>query len=199
MPTHEPAKAPIKRATTNAQVLGRKILEIRGQRVLLDADLAELYDVDTKRLNEQVKRNAQRFPVDFMFQLSADEFANLKSQIATSSWGGRRKLPNVFTEHGAIMAASVLNSQRAVEMSVYVVRAFVQLRDLLLSQKLLAEQVSKLERRITQHDNSLADIIDALRSLMVKPASAKRQIGFTATWPEDDAGKTSPPSEQREK
>src|SRR5512145_744779 len=108
-----------------------RILFIRGQKVMLDADLAELYGVETRRLNEQVSRNIERFPVDFMFQLTAEEFANLKSQFATSSWGGRRKLPYAFTEHGAIMAASVLNSQRAIEISVHVVRAFVRLRDLI--------------------------------------------------------------------
>jgi lipopolysaccharide biosynthesis glycosyltransferase len=122
-----------------------------------------------------------------MFQLSPDEFANLKSQFATSSWGGRRTLPYAFTEHGAIMAASVLNSKRAVEMSVYVVRAFVQLRDLLSSQKVLTEQVTKLERRVSHHDNSLAEIIDALRSLMERPSPAKRGIGFTTKWSDDKA------------
>lgn len=126
-----------------------------------------------------------------MFQLSPDEFADLKSQFATSSWGGRRKIPYAFTEHGAIMAASVLNSRRAVEMSVYVVRAFVQLRDLLSSQKVLAEQVAKLERRISHHDNSLAEIIDALRSLMERPSPIKRGIGFTAKWSDDKAPKAS--------
>jgi hypothetical protein len=173
------------KAAQAPQVLGSRILEVRGQRVLLDSDLADLYEVDTKRLNEQVKRNAERFPADFMFQLSPEEFADLKSQFATSSWGGRRTRPYAFTEHGAIMAASVLNSKRAVEMSVYVVRAFVQLRDLLSSQKVLAEQVAKLERRVGHHDNSLAEIIDALRNLMERPAPAKRSIGFTAKWGED--------------
>lgn len=173
------------KATISPQALGGRILEVRGQRVLLDSDLADLYEVDTKRLNEQVKRNADRFPADFMFQLSPDEFANLKSQFATSSWGGKRKLPNAFTEHGAIMAASVLNSKRAVEMSVYVVRAFVQLREMLSSQKVLAEQLAKLERRVGHHDNSLAEIIDTLRGLMERPAPAKRGIGFTAKWGTD--------------
>jgi hypothetical protein len=173
------------KAAQAPQALGSRILEVRGQRVLLDSDLADLYEVDTKRLNEQVKRNAERFPADFMFQLSPEEFADLKSQFATSSWGGRRTRPYAFTEHGAIMAASVLNSKRAVEMSVYVVRAFVQLRDLLSSQKVLAEQVAKLERRVGHHDNSLAEIIDALRNLMERPAPAKRSIGFTAKWGED--------------
>jgi hypothetical protein len=191
MSTQKVAAALVNKVAISPQVLSSRILEIRAQRVLLDADLAALYEVDTKRLNEQVKRNADRFPSDFMFQLTPTEFADLKSQFATSSWGGRRKLPNAFTEHGAIMAASVLNSKRAVEMSVYVVRAFVQLRDLLSSQKMLAEQVSKLERRITHHDNSLSEIIDALRSLMVKPGPAQRGIGFTAKWPDDKTSKVS--------
>jgi len=191
MQSPNPSKTTPVKASTTPQALGGRILEIRGQRVLLDSDLAELYEVDTKRLNEQVKRNADRFPTDFMFQLSADEFANLKSQFATSSWGGRRKLPFAFTEHGAIMAASVLNSKRAVEMSVYVVRAFVQLRDLLSSQKVLAEQVAKLERRVSHHDNSLAEIIDALRSLMERPSPAKRAIGFTAKWGNKESPKPS--------
>jgi hypothetical protein len=115
-----------------------------------------------------------------MFRLTGDEFANLKSQFATSSWGGRRKLPLVFTEHGAIMAASVLNSDRAVEMSVYVVRAFVQLRAVLLDHKALAEKLDALERRVSHHDNSLAEVIDAIRALMAQPKPAKRPIGFTA-------------------
>jgi hypothetical protein len=108
------------KAEQSPQVLAGRILVIRGQRVVLDSDLAQLYETETKRLNEQVKRNMGRFPADFMFQLTELEVENLKSQFATSSWGGRRKLPLVFTEHGAIMAASVLNSERAVQMSVYV-------------------------------------------------------------------------------
>ncbi len=191
MKTPNGSSAALVKAAITPQALGGRILEVRGQRVLLDSDLADLYELDTKRLNEQVKRNADRFPADFMFQLSPDEFSNLKSQFATSSWGGRRTLPYAFTEHGAIMAASVLNSKRAVEMSVYVVRAFVQLRDLLSSQKLLAEQVAKLERRVSHHDNSLAEIIDALRSLMERPSPAKRGIGFTTKWSDDKAPKAS--------
>lgn len=191
MKTPKGNSAALVKAAITPQALGGRILEFRGQRVLLDSDLADLYEVDTKRLNEQVKRNADRFPADFMFQLSPDEFANLKSQFATSSWGGRRTRPYAFTEHGAIMAASVLNSKRAVEMSVYVVRAFVQLRDLLSSQKVLAEQVAKLERRVSHHDNSLAEIIDALRSLMERPSPAKRGIGFTAKWSDHKAPKAS--------
>lgn len=167
-------------AAISPEALVGRIVVIRGRRVLLDADLAALYEVETRRLNEQIKRNMGRFPVDFMFQLTAEEFENLKSQFATSSWGGRRKLPLAFTEHGAIMAASVLNSDRAVEMSVYVVRAFVQLRAVLLDHKALAGKLSALERRVSHHDNSLAEVIDAIRALMAQPKSANRPIGFTA-------------------
>ena len=167
-------------AALSPQALAGRIVVIRGQRVLLDADLAQLYEVETRRLNEQIKRNMGRFPLDFMFQLTSDEFGILKSQIATSSWGGRRKLPLAFTEHGAIMAASVLNSDRAVEMSVYVVRAFVQLRTVLLDHKALADKLTALERRVSHHDNSLAEVIDAIRALMAQPKPANRPIGFTA-------------------
>lgn len=117
--------------------------------MLLDRDLAEIYGVTTGRLNEAVKRNAARFPEDFMFQLTAAESEHLRSQIAISSWGGRRYQPFVFTEYGAIQAANVLRSNRAIEMSLYVVRAFVQLRELLISNKELAKRVDELEARIT--------------------------------------------------
>lgn len=197
MQSKEHVNPAMTKAALSPHTLGGRILQIRGQRVLLDADLAELYDVDTKRLNEQVKRNADRFPADFMFQLTQEEFADLKSQFATSSWGGRRKLPFAFTEHGAIMAASVLNSRRAVETSVYVVRAFVQLRELLSSQKVLAEQVTKLERRVSHHDQSLTKIIDALRGLMERPSPTKRSIGFTAKWNDDKTPKSSNPTKNK--
>ncbi|MBC7604997.1 MAG: ORF6N domain-containing protein, partial [Ramlibacter sp.] len=146
--------AEIPKAALTPQSLGGRILVVRGQRVMLDSDLAKLYEVETKRLNEQVKRNAGRFPPDFMFQMTPDEFSDLKSQFATSSWGGTRKPPLLFTEHGAIMAAAVLNSDRAVEMSVYVVRAFVQLREVLSSHKALTQKLDELERRVTHHDDS---------------------------------------------
>ena len=115
-----------------------------------------------------------------MFHLTSDEFENLKSQFATSSWGGRRKLPLAFTEHGAIMAASVLDSDRAVQMSVYVVRVFVQLRAVLLDHKALADKLASLERRVPDYDNSPAEVIEATRALMVQPKLASRPIGFTA-------------------
>jgi hypothetical protein len=126
----------------------RTILILRGLRVILDSDLAALYGVPVKRLNEQVKRNADRFPPDFAFQLTREEFANLKSQIATSSsaWGGKRKVPTAFTEHGALMAASVLNSPTAVKMSILVVRAFVRFRRILSTNRWLPSSTSWSER-----------------------------------------------------
>ncbi|HET8714521.1 MAG TPA: ORF6N domain-containing protein, partial [Holophagaceae bacterium] len=131
-----------------------RILMIRGQRVILDEDLAELYGVETRRLNEQIKRNRERFPSDFMFQLTAKEWADLKSQSATSSWGGRRTTPYAFTEHGAVMAASVLNSPEAVEASVFLVRAFIAMRDALASTQALARKLLELERKVGGHDET---------------------------------------------
>ena len=161
-----------------------KILTIRDQRVMLDADLAKLYGVETRRLNEQVRRNIGRFPEDFMFQLTNEEFVDLKSQFATSSWGGRRKLPYAFTEHGAIMAASVLNSPRAVETSVHVVRAFIRLREMISGHKELAQKLNRLERKVGAHDKAIAEIINAIRELMTPPEPPKkRSIGF-APWKE---------------
>lgn len=167
-------------AALSPQALAGRIVVIRGQRVLLDADLAQLYEVATKRFNEQIKRNPMRFPADFMFRLTEEEYESLRSQNVTSKRGGRRYLPLAFTEHGAIMAASVLNSDRAVEMSVYVVRAFVQLRAVLLDHKALADKLAALERRVSHHDNSLAEVIEAIRALMAQPKPAHRPIGFTA-------------------
>jgi len=159
-----------------------RVLLIRGRRVIIDADLADLYGVETRRLNEQVKRNIDRFPPDFMFQLTEEEFDNLMSQIATSSgaWGGKRKLPYAFTEHGAIMAAAVLNSPRAVQVSVYVVRAFVKLREMLSSQKKLAEKFAELESKLEKHDRQITVIVDAIKQLMREPEKPKRRIGFKA-------------------
>lgn len=173
------------------EAIASRILVVRGVRVMLDADLAALYGVETRRLNEQVRRNRERFPQDFIFELRSGELANLKSQSATSSWGGRRKLPFAFTEHGALMAATILNSPRAVEVSVYVVRAFVQLRDLLAGNKELARRLVDLERHLTRkladHDQAIADILDAIRQLMNPPQPPKRPIGF-ATPTEKKSG-----------
>jgi hypothetical protein len=156
----------------------RRILFIRGEKVILDADLAELYGVTTKRLNEQVRRNRDRFPPDFMFQLTAEEFANLRSQNATSrsGWGGRRSPPFVFTEHGAIMAANILSSQRAIAASVTVVRAFVRLRQMLASHADLARKLEDLEKR---YDAQFKQVFTAIRALMVSPGDPpNKRIGY---------------------
>ncbi|HJX52203.1 MAG TPA: ORF6N domain-containing protein [Polyangia bacterium] len=159
----------------------RTILILRGRRVILDSDLAALYGVTVSRLNEQVKRNAGRFPDDFGFQLTREEFETLRSQIAISKTerrGGRRWMPYAFTEHGAVMAASVLNSPKAVEMSVEVVRAFVRLRGFLASHHQLAAKLDELERKIATHDTHIVALFDAVRSLMATPERPKRRIGF---------------------
>jgi len=162
-----------------------RILLIRGRRIIMDYDLAALYGVTTARLNEQVRRNIERFPEDFVFQLGKQEFAALMSQIATSNAGrgGRRKLPYAFTEHGAIMAAGVLSSPRAVEVSVYVVRAFVRLREVLASNKELAKKLDELERKLSAHDKAIVQLVNAIRQLMTPPERKKRSIGF-APWEE---------------
>ena len=167
--------------------IARAILVLRGHRVLLDAELAALYGVTTKRLNEQVKRNAARFPADFIFRLTPTETVALnRSQNATGSQKHRdpRFAPYAFTEHGAIMAATILSSPRAVEMSVYVVRAFVQLREMLASNRELARRFAQLETRLdkklTSHDEAIAAILAAIRQLMHPPIPKRRPIGFTA-------------------
>ncbi|TMH42123.1 MAG: ORF6N domain-containing protein [Betaproteobacteria bacterium] len=174
-----------KTALIAIEAIASRIVVLHGQRVMRDADLAALYGVTTRRLNEQVKRNLERFPSDFMFQLTNQEVAILRSQFATSniSRGGRRYLPYAFTEHGALMAAMVLNSPRATEVSVYVVRAFVELRDTLIAHEELAKRLgeleSRLERKLATHDQAIAGILDAIRQLMVPPESTKkRRIGF---------------------
>lgn len=179
MPRESEALVPV-------ESIAQSILVLRGQKVIIDTDLAALYGVTTKRFNEQVRRNLERFPGDFMFQLSEDEWAALRSQIATLKPGRgqhRKYLPYAFTEHGAIMAATILNSPRATEVSVYVVRAFVQLRDLLAGNKelaaKLAELESRIERKLSSHDQAIAGLIDAIRELMKPPEPGKkRPIGF---------------------
>ena len=160
---------------------------MRGHKVLVDVDLAALYGVTTKRFNEQVRRNRARFPEDFMFQLSAAEWGSLRSQSATLKTGrGRhRKYPPLaFTEHGAIMAATILNSPRATEVSVYVVRAFVRLRQLLATRKDLARKLEEHERKLTSHDRAIDSLMNAIRSLLAPPVQARhRPIGFVT--PED--------------
>jgi hypothetical protein len=166
--------------TSLAVPVESRILVLREQRVILDTDLAELYGVPVKRLNEQVKRNQERFPADFMFRLSAEESESLRSQNATSKpgRGGRRYAPYAFTEHGAIMAATVLNSERAVEMSVFVVRAFVRLREMLATNQQLASKIDELEQRLDTHDASIQELIEAIRELMAPEPGTGRKIGF---------------------
>ena len=168
----------------------RAIMLVRGEKVILDSDLAELYGVETRRLNEQVRRNIDKFPEDFMFQLTKEEFDNLKSQIATSSssWGGRRKPPLVFTEHGALQAANVFNSDQANKMSVFIVRAFVRLREMVLKNDKLSRKLDDLEKRVSDHDEILIDLIREIRKLVdtPKPRGKRRSIGFILSGKEDE-------------
>ena len=160
--------------------VNERIHSIRGMRVILDSDLARLYGVETRRLNEQVRRNRRRFPPEFVFQLNNQEFARLMSQFATSNGGrgGVRKPPLAFTEHGAIMAATVLSSDRAIRMSIFVVRAFVQLRDSLAANKEIGRKLADLEARVGTHDQALSQIIEALRELTTPPPTpTRRRIG----------------------
>jgi hypothetical protein len=165
-----------------ADMIESRILLIRGCRIMLDSDLAELYQVSTKRLNEQVKRNRHRFPTDFMFQVTPEEVQNLRSQIATSSrgHGGRRYLPFAFTEHGAVMLASVLNSPVAVEASIQVVRVFIRLREVLATHKELARKLAELERQVETHDENITALFEAIHQLMKPPERPRKQIGFSA-------------------
>lgn len=154
-----------------------RILLIRGHKVMLDSDLAELYRVSTKRLNEQVRRNRERFPEDFMFQLTPEETEALRSQFATSNRGrgGRRYRPYAFTEHGAVMLASVLNSPVAVQASIQVVRAFIRLREILATHKELARKLAELEQK---YDRQFKVVFDAIRELMAPPKKERKEIGF---------------------
>jgi len=159
----------------------RRIYLIRGQKVMLDSDLAELYNVPTSRLNEQVKRNRKRFPSDFMFQLKRSESNLLISQFATSSsaHGGRRKPVYVFTEQGVAMLSSVLNSDRAVHVNIAIMRAFVKLRQLIATHQGLAQKIDELEKKFQRHDDQIEAVFDAIRQLLEPPASSpKRRIGF---------------------
>jgi hypothetical protein len=162
--------------------VGSKIFVLRNQRVILDTDLAELYGVPVRQLNQQVKRNRNRFPTDFRFALTKAEYRNLRSQIVISSspHGGRRYLPQAFTEHGAIMAATVLNSKRAIDMSVFVVRAFVRMRDALALNHRIETKLSELESRLDSHDAGIQDLVEAIRELMAPLPANSRRIGFQA-------------------
>jgi DNA-binding PadR family transcriptional regulator len=160
-----------------------RIYLVRGQKVMLDADLAELYHVPTSRLNEQVKRNRKRFPSDFMFELKLDEANSLISQnaISNAGRGGRRKPTYAFTEQGVAMLSSVLKSDRAVHVNIAIMRAFIKLREIFATHRELAQKIEELERHYQKHDAQIQAVFDAIRRLLEPPApSTKRRIGFTA-------------------
>ncbi len=166
----------------------RRIYLVRDEKVLLDSDLAEMYCVETKVLNQAVKRNSERFPEDFMFQLSEEEFSNLKSQsVTSSSWGGRRTLPYAFTEQGVAMLSSVLRSQTAIHVNIAIMRAFVAMREVLRDHEKLSQKVDQLDRKLSEHDQSIRILISAIKNLTSpKVVPKKRQIGFVV---DEDDGK----------
>jgi hypothetical protein len=145
---------------------------------MLDEDLGQLYQVETRRLNEQVKRNVDRFPEDFMFQLTMEEFENLKSQNATSSWGGRRKLPNAFTEQGVSMLSGVLNSAVAIRVHIQIIRVFARMKEMLLTHKDILLQLEKIERKLTGHDEDIQLIFKYLKQLFNPAQQPRKRIGF---------------------
>ena len=162
------------------EVIEKKIFLLRGQKVMLDKDLAELYGVETYNLNKAVKRSIDRFPVDFMFQLTQVEFKNLIFQFGISRWGGTRKLPLAFTEQGVAMLSGVLRSKRAAQVNIEIMRAFVKLRELLATHKELARKLDELEKK---YDSQFRIVFEAIRQLMLPPEKLKRQIGFKVEEP----------------
>lgn len=162
-----------------AEKIEKHIYLIRGQKVILSVHLATLYEVEPRSLVQAVKRNLERFPSDFMFQLTDEEFEILKSQIVISSWGGaRRANPYAFTEQGVAMLSAVLHSERAIQVSIEIVRTFVRLRQLLASNKAMARRLDELERKYSHHDNQFKAVFEAIRKLMESPVSKNRKIGF---------------------
>jgi|Deesub1362A_J573_1020465.scaffolds.fasta_scaffold01719_6 predicted acylesterase/phospholipase RssA len=172
LPKHSQPVVPV-------EVIEKKIYLIRAHKVMLSTDLAKLYGVEVRVLVQAVKRNIERFPEDFMFQLSKDEYENLKSQIVTSSWGGpRRSRPYAFTEQGVAMLSSVLRSERAIQVNIAIMRAFVRLRQILSSHQELAYKLAELERKEERHDEEIKAIFEAIRQLMMPPKKPRRKIGF---------------------
>jgi hypothetical protein len=160
------------------EVVISKIYYIRGYKVMLDEDLAKLYEVETKQLKRQVRRNIDRFPDDFMFELTPEEFENLRSQIGTSSWGGVRYMPMAFTEQGVAMLSSVLNSARAIKVNIQIIRIFTRMREILLNYKELLLKLEQLERKLTGHDDDIQLIFKYLRQLLNPPTEPRPRIGF---------------------
>ncbi len=176
------------------EAIEKRIYQIRGKRVMLDRDLAELYGVQTFRLNEQVKRNNARFPEDFMFQITVEEYNNLKchfgtsssgtkrsnliSQIAMSSWGGRRHLPYAFTEQGVAMLSSVLNSERSIVVNIAIMRAFVKIHHMISNNQELAKKIELLEKRVFKHDANIRELVRDIRKLTIERSTRKYNVGF---------------------
>ena len=167
-----------KKALVPTEVIVTKIVFLRGEKVLLDRDLAELYGVETKQLKRGVRRKIKRFPEDFMFELSKEEWENLRCHFGTSSWGGIRYAPMAFTEQGVAMLSSVLNSDRAIEVNIAIMRAFVQLRKMIASNEKLARKLKELEDRLEKHDKDIGLIFEAIRELMTPPDKPTKKIGF---------------------
>jgi len=155
-----------------------KIYQVRDQKVMLDEDLAELYGIETKRLNEQVLRNIDRFPKDFMFRLTDQEFANLKSQFATSSWGGRRSLPYAFTEHGVLMLSSVLNSKQAIQVNIQIMRIYTRIREMLITHKDVLLLVEQVERKLVKQDQKIETLFAYLNKFLEKEEKPRNAIGY---------------------
>lgn len=165
------------------EIIQNKIYLIRGQKIMLDSDLAELYKVETRALNQQVKRNEARFPEDFMFQLTTEEWKNLKSQNVTSSWGGRRKLPYVFTEHGVLMLSSVLNSERAMAVNIHIMRVYTKMRELILTNQDILKKLNKLESTDKKQGQQIDVIFKYIQQLennnkQQKEQENRNKIGF---------------------
>jgi hypothetical protein len=170
--------SPLKSVAIPDEVVMSKIYVIRDRKVMLDEDLAELYGVETRRLNEQVKRNKDRFPEDFMFTLTEHEFADLKSQNATSSWGGRRKLPNAFTEHGVLMLSSVLNSPQSIQVNIQIMRIYIRIREMLLAHKDVFLRVEQVEKHLMKHDQKIELLFTYLSKFIEKEDEPRTEIGF---------------------
>ncbi len=156
-----------------------KIILIRGHKVMLDRDLAKLYGVQTGQLTRQVRRNSERFPDDFMFQLTRDEFDNLKCQFGISSWGGTRKLPYAFTQEGVAMLSSVLNSKRAIQVNLQIMRVFIKLREIISTNKEILNKLNRLENKYEKHDEQIYAIFEQIREFLTFKETPKKQIGFT--------------------
>lgn len=160
------------------EIILQKVLLMRGQKVMLDRDLAEMYGVEVKRLNEAVKRNASRFPEDFMFQLAQNEWRDLKSHFATSSWGGARKPPYAFTEQGVAMLSSVLNSETAIQVNIQIIRLFTRMKKLVLDNKDLWNKIEKIEQQLVKNDEELKTVFAYLKKLLVQDNKPRNPIGF---------------------